>query len=311
MHSTKLRKSLLLAVSGTCVFAASVSAQQIFWANTGGFGNPGGGSIWTLDLGSGAGAQQLVGGLHRPIGLAVHGGNLYWAEDGHDAATSRIGRSTLTGGDVSTVFSGVANSFENAQKLVIHPSTGQIYWTDYFQGVLTGHVSGSGYQVLGGGASQYTSIDLHLGAGHIYYGDPTNNGMLRRMTLAGTGDEAVAGPLTTGNWEFNSHVLDQATGDIFYSNTATHSIHRLGDASPFATDLTAPFGVAIHDGFIYWVGGGNLGRVGLDGAGAAILASGIDGTAFGLTVIPEPSSYALLFASMAGLLILVRRKMRK
>lgn len=305
----KTTGALVLAIASAACLASTASAQQIFWSNTGGFGNPGGGSIWTLDLDGGGGAQQVVGGLHRPIGVAVHNGSLYWAEDGHDAATSRIARSNLDGSGVQTVFSGVSNGFTNAQKMVIDPS-GQIYFSDYFLGVITGNTAGAGYQVIGGSHDQYTSIDLNLGEGKIYYGDPTNNGMLNRMNLDGSVDEYVAGPLTAGNWEFNSHVIDQATGDLYYSDTAAHTITRLGDGT-VASGLTSPFGIALLDDYLYWVGGGNLGRVGVDGLNDEILATGLDGTAFGVAVIPEPGAYAVAFGLMAGLLVLVRRRMRK
>lgn len=304
----KKTRAILLAATGAAFLAHSASAQQIFWANTGGFGNPGGGSIWTLDVGAGTGPQQIVSGLHRPIGVTVYNGSLYWAEDGHDSATSRIGTSNLDGSSDRTVFSGVDHSFTNAQKLVID-STGQIFWTDYVLGVNTGNVNGTGYRVLGGGGSAYTSIDLDRSTGQVYYGDPTNNGMLYRMNSDET-HENVAGPLTAGNWEFNSHVIDQVTGDLYYSDTAAHTINRLGDGTPVVSGLTSPFGIALLDDYFYWVGGGNLGRVGVDGLNAEILASGIDGTAFGVTVIPEPGTYAAIFGLFAGLLVLIRRRFR-
>lgn len=268
-----------------------------------------------LDLDSGGGAQQLIGGLHRPLGVTVHDGQLYWAEDGHDANTSRIGRSNLDGSGVTTIFDGPTQGFTNAQMIAINPNTNQIYWTDYFSGVIRGNTDGTGYQVLGGGGDQFTAIDLHLGGDHVFYGDPTNNGMLHRMNLDGTGDQLVAGPLAADNWRFNSLVVDEATGQIYFSDTGENNIKRVEHdgtgLTTIASDLTSPFGISLLDDQLYWVGGGNLGRVGIDGTGAEILAPGIDPTAFGVTVIPEPGTYALLFGLGAGALILIRRRFRK
>lgn len=311
----KLGGGALAATAALAIMAPAADAQQVFWASSGGFGNPGGGAIFTTDLSGGGGVQQVVGGLHRPLGVTVHGGQLYWAEDGHDANTSRIARSNLDGSGVTTIFDGSTSGFTNAQMIAINSGTNQIYWTDYFDGVIRGNIDGTGYQELGGGGTQYTALDLHFGGGHVFYGDPTNNGVIHRMNLDGTGDQQVAGPLTANNWDFNSLVVDQATGDLYFSDAGANSIKRLnhdgGAETTIASGLTAPFGIALHDGQIYWVGGSKLGRVGMDGSNSEILASGISDTAFGVTVIPEPGTYALLFGIFALAAVAVRRRLRK
>lgn len=71
-------------------------------------------------------------------------------------------------------------------------------------------MNGTGYEVLGGSGAQYTSIDLDVSAGKVYYGDPTQNGLLFRMDLDGTPDEPVGGPFTGNNFEFNGHVIAEA-----------------------------------------------------------------------------------------------------
>jgi hypothetical protein len=287
-------RTLLAAALMIGLGIAPASAQHIFWSDTGGF-VAGQGTIWTAAL-DGSGKNAIATGLSRPIGIGLDPGrgHVYWAEDGFQAAPSLIVRANLDGTEPVTLFSQGEDGFTNAQMLGLDLRRGHVYWTDFILGVIRGNLDGTGYQVIGGSASRYTALALDLVNDHIYYGDPTGNGVLYRMDLNGGNDIFIAGNIAALDWRFNAIAVDGVNGLLYYTDTGTHEIKRMNtngsNHGPLLTDPgLAPFGIALGpENKIYWVGGGRrLGVANVDGSGATLNLVEIGPTPFGITVMPE------------------------
>jgi hypothetical protein len=202
-----------------------------------------------------------------------------------------------------TLFSEAEDKFTNAQMLELDLENGHVYWTDYFLGVIRGNLDGTGYTVLGGSnevaqAVQFTALALDRVRGHIYYGDPTQNGRLFRMDMDGGNKIEIARDLAGAGWWFNSIALDAISGHIYYTDAGSHQVKRMNlegaDQTVLLTDPELnPFGIAFGpDDTIYWVGGTGmrLGKANIDGLTDVNLnLVGTDTvTGFGMAVVYSP-----------------------
>ena len=114
---------------------------------------------------------------------------------------------------------------------------------------------------------------MDLVNGHIYYGDPTQLGLLFRMDLNGANDSQIAGPLSNGDYLFNSISLDVPNGHIYYTDLNAHQIKRMNLDGSNQITLTNDAGLHPHgitlgaQGTLYWVGGlgQRLGTAKVDG----------------------------------------------
>lgn len=275
--------------------------REIFWSETGGFGGPNLGLIYSAAF-DGSGRTMIASSLNRPIGLAidVKNGHIYWAEDGFDPNTSRIVRANLDGSSPTTLFSEAEHGFTNAQMIGLDLKNGHVYWTDYHKGVIRGNLDGTGYTVLGGSAAaaQYTALALDLSHGHIYFSDPTQNGRLFRMDMDGGNNIEIARDLAADSWRFNSIALDVPNGHIYYPDAGTHQIKRMNLDGSNQTVLLSdpglnPYGIALGpDNSMYWVGGvgQRVGTASIDGISNVNLqlASTDTTTGFGIAVVYVP-----------------------
>ena len=300
--------------AGVIVDDLSVSVagprREIFWSETGGFGGPNLGSVYSAAF-DGSGKVAIVTGLNRPIGLAldIKNGYIYWAEDGFGTTdNSRIVRANFDGSNPTPLFigrkvGGAADEFTNAQILALDLVNKHVYWTDYFKGVVRGNLDGTGYTLLGGSnetaqAVQYTALALDTKNGHIYYGDPTQNGRLFRMNMDGGNKIEIARDLATDSWWFNDISLDVRHGYIYYTDAGTHQIKRMNmDGSDQTVLLTDPglnpFGVALGPNEkMFWIGGTGmrLGTANIDGVSDVNLnlASADTTTGFDIAAVYVP-----------------------
>jgi hypothetical protein len=208
------------------------------------------------------------------------------------------------------------DEFTNAQMIELDLENGHVYWTDYFKGVIRGNLDGTGYTVLGGSseaaqAVQFTALALDRSRGHIYYGDPTQNGRLFRMDMDGGNKIEIARDLAGAGWWFNSIALDIRNGHIYYTDAGTHQVKRMNlDGSEQTVLLTDPglnpFGIAFGpNNMMYWVGGTGmrLGKANIDGVSEVNLyLVGTDTTTgFGIAVAYSPAVPAEL--RMSGISI--------
>lgn len=300
--------------AGVIVDDLSVSVagprREIFWSETGGFGGPNLGSVYSAAF-DGSDKVAIVTGLNRPIGLAldIKNGHIYWAEDGFGTTdNSRIVRANFDGSNPTPLFigrkvGGAADEFSNAQILALDLVNKHVYWTDYFKGVVRGNLDGTGYTLLGGSnetaqAVQYTALALDTKNGHIYYGDPTQNGRLFRMNMDGGNKIEIARDLATDSWWFNDISLDVRHGHIYYTDAGTHQIKRMNmDGSDQTVLLTDPglnpFGVALGPNQkMFWIGGTGmrLGSANIDGVSDVNLnlASADTTTGFDIAAVYVP-----------------------
>src|SRR5690606_15939779 len=145
--------------------------------------------------------------------------------------------------------------------------------TDFFLGVLRGNLDGTGYAWVGGQASNYTALDVDPANGHIYYGNPTQSGVLFRMDFDGSNDTEVLSGIAADDFHFNSITVDASNNHIYFTDTGAHAIKRMNlDGTGIEDVLTdpglLPYGITQGpEGTLYWVGaGGRVGGSNLDGS---------------------------------------------
>ncbi|HWQ90271.1 MAG TPA: hypothetical protein VN673_01275, partial [Clostridia bacterium] len=206
------------------------SVPQVFWTETGGFSGPNLGSVWAASF-DGNGRTPIAAGLNRPIGIALDYTNkfVYWAEDGFNSTMSQIVRAKFDGSGQTVLFSAADHGLMNSQMLRLDLANGHVYWIDFHFGVMRGNLDGSGFTMLGGhpGAVKYTALDLDPVNRHIYYGDPTQMGVLFRMDFDGQNNIEIARTISTTDFAFNSIRLDVPNNHIYYIDTGTHEIRRM------------------------------------------------------------------------------------
>jgi len=105
---------------------AAKPTPAIYWTNYGVSGT--GGTIGRAALTGKGAAQNFIRGAIGPVGVAVHGGYVYWSNPGIDANSpgTTIGRATVAGTKVRQKFIGGLNS---PHSLAI--SGNYIYWANF------------------------------------------------------------------------------------------------------------------------------------------------------------------------------------
>lgn len=286
-------------VAGAAALMTTGLSAQIFWTNDKGFSEDAveAGSIWRMEL-DGTKPREIVGGLNRPIGVAVDAENgfIYWSEDGLGAfgQPSRIRRAKLDGSESTILFDGSEHGFVNAQMIILVGDT--LYWTTFAGGVMSGNKDGSGTPVtLGGGAGSainYTAIGFDETGNHIYYGEPNGSRGLYRMNSNGEDDQLIHSPMAPLDWSFNVMAIDSQNGYIYFADMQDNSIRRRNldgtNEQIIATDAASPYGLALAEDEIYWTGrGGTLGKVSVEpGSTSTILATELPTIEmFGIAVI--------------------------
>jgi hypothetical protein len=134
-------------------------------------------------------------------------------------------------------------------------------------------------------------------------------GSVLRANVDGSGIET----LVTGLNEPHGLVLDVAQQKMYWTESAAGRIQRSNfdgtSVEDVLTGLPSPTQIDLNssEGKIYWTDGlGHISRANLDGSAAELLVSG--SFAWGIAVVPEPSSIALATIGFIGFLAWRRRK---
>ncbi len=301
--------SVILAAFAFFLAPQEAESQHIFWSELDR------GEVWTADW-SGNNAQAIVTGLTRPIGLGLDqaGNRIYIAQDGAEGAGA-ISWAPIGGGTATDIVTGRSNP----QMLSLDTVGGHVYWTEYTGQVMRSDLSGGGVQTIMDDAARYTPLGLDRANQRLYASDPALGPELWISDFDGS-NKIQSPDSPFGNWSTNAMEI---FGDLmYYSHGSEIRVSPLDDLTSFTTladGIGLPLGLAVApNDLIYW-GARNdqaIGVVGLDGTGANTTfmdLTGIvggDSNPFGVAVIPEPSTYAFMFALGAGMLVLLRRRLR-
>ena len=110
--------------------------------------------------------------------------------------------------------------------LGLDTANGQVYWTDFYLGVIRGNLDGTGSTVFGGSGNptnRYTALALDLVRRHIYFSDPQGPGMLWRMDMDGRNLVLIDAEIGAAgdDWAVNAMTLDAQNGYIYYTHAMT------------------------------------------------------------------------------------------
>ncbi len=304
--------STLSGFSAACVLVLALPqtghSQSIFWAENDS------GEIRTADW-DGTSGGVVADGLAQPVGVAIDAasGHVYYGDNDPDGGN--LYRSNLDGTGQETLVSGITNM----QMISLDLDGGHVYWGQYETAVggdgmvQRAELNGDNVELLFDDADRYTALSLDLDNGHVYASDPAN-GLLHRSNLDGT--DLVATEDRFGGWVTNDIAIDG--GQMYYSHDPEIRVSDLdGSNEQVLGELDEgylPLGVAVApDGNVFFSGRNNAdpgnGAIGLYD-GDVFTTTFIDAeNPFGVAVIPEPSTYALMFALGAGVIVLLRRRM--
>ncbi len=251
-------------------------AAEIFWSNN----NEIRGSLLNGDE-----VRTVIGGLSRPIGLAVdaEAGHIYWAEDG----VGRIARAKLNGTDTTTIIDGL----KTPQDVLL--LNGRIYFSQYSAGLFSVNLEGGDLKTVLPVESQGTSpIAYDEVTGRIYMSAVTAAGSrLYSVDPDGNESDSIA--------DFGTNYYGIAfgpDGTLFRANFDLHTVDsynmETGVPTPLFGGYTQPLQIAIsEDGSrIYWTERGNDGNVyaaNADGSGDVLTLAAGEDSPFGVALVPS------------------------
>jgi virginiamycin B lyase len=247
-----LRCVLVLALAAVGLCWTAHADAYVYWTNA-----PGQIGRANLD-GSGAN-QSFITGANVPIGVAVDGQHVYWANE----ADNSIGRANLDGsGADQGVITGASNPFGVAVD-------GQhVYWTNNVgNSIGRANLDGSGAdQGFITGASNPFGVTVD--GQHIYWANEST-GTIARANLDGS--SVNYGFVTGVNAPFGVAVDARY---VYWSDLGDNTIGRAnldgsGADQSFITGANSPLAVAVDGRYIYWANenGNTIGRANLDGTG--------------------------------------------
>jgi hypothetical protein len=291
---------------------APSEGTRIYWTDVDGTSG-----MQSLKRSSGDGSNivTIASGLHEPRGLALdlRNGFAYWAEPG----ALGIRRTAL---NVSGPVENIVTVDNGAADVALDVANGKIYWTDSndfqinhggFSGqIRRANLDGSNVESLVTGLVHPAAIVLDPVQGKMYWTELQRNfdgqGSIQRANLDGSHVETIL----TGIDEANGLAIDLKRRKLYWPELTTNRIQSANlDGSGLhdvVTGLDNPttVDVDLRFGKIYWTNSlgqavNEIARANLDGSNMETLISGI-GIPWGIAVVPEPSSSAiLLVAGMA------------
>lgn len=232
------------------------ASASLYWSNNGA------GSGTTLGRAGTAGGganQSFVTGAENPIGVAVDGEYVYWANSG----TKTIGRARIDGTEVDPSF--IPTGTTDTSLAV---DSGHIYWGDFF-GQKIGRASIDGGNVNGDFiATAGYPEGLAVDGSHVYWANVGPPNSIGRANLSG--GEANQSFITTtdpiiGLALDGSHIYWATAG---YDTIGRANLDGTGVNENFVTGAKRPLGVAVDSQHIYWTNSetGAIGRAGIDGS---------------------------------------------
>jgi len=277
---------------------------QLFWSDD---------SANLIQMGNADGSGSpttILSGLSTPRGVGVDRANskVYYTEHG----TSTLKRVNINGTGNETV---VSTAGSGARGLSLDLVNTEVYWTSF----IANTISKADYSLALPTApttilsSRDTPGDvvLDVAGGKMYWSEVGSTRTIFRSNLDGSSVEAIVAAANP-----NFLAIDTLANKIYWTNFSAQTVMRanLDGSSPetvYSVGLSVE-GIAVdpHNQYIYYAesSNGTINRTGYNPTpGSAItLFSGLSAP-HELTLIPEPSTYAILFGGIALAVVLARR----
>jgi virginiamycin B lyase len=249
----------LAALLALALAFAPRAAAFVYWTNDDG------GTIGRANLDGTEVNQSFIGGANSPIGVAVNGTHIYWANFGNASGTT-IGRANLDGTEANQSFITTATGPCGPGVDSAH-----VYWAN---GATIGRANLDG---TGVDTSFVTGAGIPCGvaanSSFIYWANQSSFGTIGRVGLDGTTGKDLnfvptgSGSLPTGVAVDGAHVY-WANNNSPPDTLGRANLNGTGVNLAFITG-SQPCGVAVDGAHIYWANFGNdtIGRANLDGTG--------------------------------------------
>ena len=295
---------------GASLLVVSIAQGQIYFTNE--FGTLQGVNSMDVD---GSNASHIISTATRTRGIAldIPNNHMYWT----DWSLGTLSRSNLDGTSQTTLLTGLGNP----QSVQLDLTNNKMYFTVQSVGIRSANLDGTGLSTVAAVGLDPEGLALDVANSHIYYVQQDVQ-QVRRVDFAGTNDIL----LYQDNDDLNDIGLDTASGKMYWTSGvnggSTGTIKRANlDGSTVETQLSGlgwTYGMAldVSNSFIYYAitdgstpANSSINRVNFDGTGNTnLITGGVAEGARELALVPEPSTYALIFGAAAIGLVLLRRK---
>jgi virginiamycin B lyase len=275
-------------LAGALSGAASASlTPQLYWTNSTGFTH----RIAEANLDGSSANQDFISGASTPLGVAVDGLHLYWA----NAGSNTIGRASLDGTSVNESF--ISASFP----VGIAVDGSHIYWANASANTIgEANLDGSGVDqsfIVGAASPAGVAVD----ASHIYWANVGSN-TVGRANLDGTNvdENFITGANVPAGVAVNA-------SHIYWANAGVNAIGEANidgtdPSQTFITGASIPRGVTVDSTHIYWANntGNTIAEANLDGT--SVNQSFIAGASapYGVAVLTVPGAPTGVSASAEG-----------
>jgi hypothetical protein len=246
---------------------------------------------WSSDIGGtiveanldGSNPTTIVTGQNSPVGVAVGGNHLYWANEGTAAKNYTDGtivEANLDGTNQIPIATGLDSPF------MVAVDSDHLYWTSFFGGkIIEANLDGTNQVpiVTGLGNPEGVAVDCC----HLYWAN--NGSTIIEANLDGTN------PVTIADGQANPGGLALGPSHLYWANGGTPTVagsivegRGVGGSpptpivTPIATgqNVTGPLGVAVDSSHLYWAnqsGLGNIIEANLDGTNPLTIATNQNG----------------------------------
>lgn len=202
-----------------------------------------------LPIGGGA-ATTLATGLAAPLGIAVDGAKVFWAEQG----TSKIWRYV---GGVKTQLTDTTATTPLPSYVVA--AGGNVYWTD----VESGYVESSSETTLAAtpvAQGQQTPSGICVDATYVYWVDDTAAGTVHQKGIASGTTKAFSGdvsPVAIASDANQVYWVDQGTSSTSQNGALVGCSPSNCSPVVYGSGYSAPMSIAMDTGAVYFGTGGD------------------------------------------------------
>jgi hypothetical protein len=210
-------------------------------------------------------AKVLVTGV-QPKGLAVDGGNLYFADD----LTAAIRVLPADGSAPPTTFAAGQDV-----PLYLTIAAGKVYWTKGDGTLMMQPIGGSAASVVASGLA--TPLGVGVSGSSVYVAE-ASTGSLLQIPIAG-GSQVTLSTTSTANF-VEGLATDGQYVWVAYNQGGQIVQHPLSGSpeTAFVTNEGSPAGVALDASWVYWAnqGSGEVRKKPKSGGGVVTLKTGVD-----------------------------------